>query len=401
VTVVNGPDLGIGIVSPSSLSLNGCAYDPNPFDVVATVRNNGDTTATGAAATISLPAGLSLVSGSASQTVGDLAPGASAEVTWSVQTANQTSAQTLSFSVTASAQGAQQETANRTVDVPAQCGTPPAPPVAAAQSVSTDQDTPVGITLSASDPNGDTLNYSVVSPPSHGTLSGTAPNVTYTPAAGYVGPDSFTFKANDGSLDSNIATVSIDVRSTTVNRAPVADSQSINTPRDTPVPIRLTGSDADGDALAFAIMSPPLFGTLSGTAPDLVYTPNAGYTGPDSFTFTVNDGKNTSTPAAVSITVVKPDKPRHCDSGGHHRKGSCRCWHVDRSRHRHLRIWNRGHAVVIVIVWINGRSWSLGEVRGSSGETYDLASRMTAQGPDNVTVQLSSPSGIDDVRVEL
>jgi hypothetical protein len=56
------------------------------------------------------------------------------------------------------------------------------------------------------------LTYSVVSAPSHGTLSGTGASRTYTPAAGYSGADSFTFKASDGTLESNTATVSITVR---------------------------------------------------------------------------------------------------------------------------------------------------------------------------------------------
>jgi hypothetical protein len=56
-----------------------------------------------------------------------------------------------------------------------------------------------------------TLTYSVVTPPAHGTLSGTAPNLTYTPAANYTGLDSFTFKVNNGTSDSAPATVSINV----------------------------------------------------------------------------------------------------------------------------------------------------------------------------------------------
>jgi hypothetical protein len=55
------------------------------------------------------------------------------------------------------------------------------------------------------------LTFAVVAAPSHGTLSGTAPNLTYTPAIGYVGADSFTFKANDGKADSNVATISISI----------------------------------------------------------------------------------------------------------------------------------------------------------------------------------------------
>jgi hypothetical protein len=85
------------------------------------------------------------------------------------------------------------------------------PPVANAQSVTVLKDTPKAITLTATDPEGSSLTYAIVLPPAHGTLSGTAPNVTYTPAGGYTGADSFTFKANDGLLDSNVAIVTITV----------------------------------------------------------------------------------------------------------------------------------------------------------------------------------------------
>ena len=84
-------------------------------------------------------------------------------------------------------------------------------PVAQNQSVTTNRDTPKAITLVATDADGDPLTYQIVVQPTHGTLSGTPPNVTYTPAAGYTGPDSFTFKANDGMADSNVPTVSITV----------------------------------------------------------------------------------------------------------------------------------------------------------------------------------------------
>lgn len=76
------------------------------------------------------------------------------------------------------------------------------------QSVTTDENVAKAVTLTATDANGDTLSFSVVTVPTNGTLSGTAPNLTYTPNRGYSGPDSFTFRANDGQLDSNTATVS-------------------------------------------------------------------------------------------------------------------------------------------------------------------------------------------------
>jgi hypothetical protein len=67
------------------------------------------------------------------------------------------------------------------------------------------------IALSATDADSDPLTYSIVSQPAHGALTGAAPNLTYTPANGYAGQDSFTFKANDSIVNSNVATVSITV----------------------------------------------------------------------------------------------------------------------------------------------------------------------------------------------
>ena len=187
------------------------------------------------------------------------------------------------------------------------------PPVADDQAVSTDEDTLVAITLTASDVDGDSLTYSVMSDPSHGTLSGTAPDVTYTPDPDYTGPDSFTFQANDGQADSNIATVSITV--TPVNNAPVADDQAVSTDEDTPVAITLTASDVDGDLLTYSVVSDPSHGTLSGTAPDVTYTPDPGYNGSDSFTFKANDGQADSNTATVSITVTALGPTAQLESG--------------------------------------------------------------------------------------
>jgi hypothetical protein len=83
------------------------------------------------------------------------------------------------------------------------------PPLANDQSVTTYEDIVKSIFLIATDANEDPLTYTVVGNPSHGTLFGTAPNLFYIPEHNYNGPDSFTFKANDGKVDSNIATVSI------------------------------------------------------------------------------------------------------------------------------------------------------------------------------------------------
>jgi len=175
------------------------------------------------------------------------------------------------------------------------------PPVASNQSVITNEDTAVPITLTATDPDGDALTYSVVTLPANGILTGTAPNVTYTPNPNYNGSDSFTFKANDGKVDSNIAMVSIKVNP--VNDPPVANDQSLTTIQDTPMNIILTASDVDGDPLTYSLVTLPTNGSLSGTAPNLTYTPNSGFTGLDSFTFKANDGLVDSNIATASITI--------------------------------------------------------------------------------------------------
>jgi hypothetical protein len=85
------------------------------------------------------------------------------------------------------------------------------PPVATPQSLSVNENSSLPITLTATDAEGDPLTYSIVTSPSNGSLSGSPPNVTYQPNANYSGPDSFTFKANDGHADSAPATISITV----------------------------------------------------------------------------------------------------------------------------------------------------------------------------------------------
>ena len=84
----------------------------------------------------------------------------------------------------------------------------------------------------ATDVDGSPLTYAIVAAPAHGTLSGTAPALTYTPAANYNGADSFTFKANDGALDSNVATVAITI--VAVNDAPIANEPDGRRPTRTP-----------------------------------------------------------------------------------------------------------------------------------------------------------------------
>jgi len=189
------------------------------------------------------------------------------------------------------------------------------PPVADPLSVTTNEDTPLELTITASDADSDALVFEVLTRPANGELTGTAPDFVYTPVADFFGTDSFTFSINDGSESSEPATVSIEVVG--VNDSPVGSgvgigrgieegqgTTTLNAPTNTPLSLTLLGLDADGDQLAFTIIALPENGALTGLLPDLVYTPDADYLGPDSFAYTVSDGEGTSESITISLTVV-------------------------------------------------------------------------------------------------
>src|SRR5213075_3203231 len=136
----------------------------------------------------------------------------------------------------------------------------------------------------------------------------------------YNGPDSFTYKANDGLADSPTnATVSITV--TPVNDPPGTSSAIVaddayTTPEDTTLTVVAPGvlandSDVDGDPITAILVDSPAHGTLSLNADgSFSYTPVVNYNGPDSFTYKANDGQADSpTNATVSITVTPVNDP--------------------------------------------------------------------------------------------
>jgi PKD repeat protein len=168
--------------------------------------------------------------------------------------------------------------------------------------VSTAEDTAKAIILTGSDPEGSNLTYTVVSNPAHGTLSGTAPSVTYTPAANYNGADSFTFRASDGKTNSNVATVSITV--TAVNDAPKVTASGTPTSGTAPLAVNFTatGTDVDGDALTYAWT----FGDGSASSPQAAGTASHTYAtaGTYTATVTVSDGKGGTASASVTISVI-------------------------------------------------------------------------------------------------
>jgi len=181
---------------------------------------------------------------------------------------------------------------------------PNTPPVAHPQDVTTSEDTVVAITLTGFDADGNPLTFRVTAPPTFGVLGGTAPDLTYTPLANFSGSDSLEFVANDGFVDSAPATVSVTV--TPVNDPPVAVNDGAVTALDTPVtiPVLANDSDVDGGVLSITEVTQPLNGTAVNQIDEVSYTPQPGFTGTDSFSYTITDGQGGFATAPVTVTVT-------------------------------------------------------------------------------------------------
>ncbi|MFC5050759.1 Ig-like domain-containing protein [Rubritalea spongiae] len=180
-------------------------------------------------------------------------------------------------------------------------------PVADPISLTVDEDDSVSITLSGSDQEGNSLSYQVITPPANGTLSGSAPNLSYMPEADYYGSDSFSYIANDGSSQSSVATVSITILP--INDLPNVGSSAIVAAALVNAPFTGTLADAvsdpDGDSLSFAVLSGPSWlniaanGSLSGTA-------SLEDKGLNTWLVQVDDGNGGSSTIDLEITVELP-----------------------------------------------------------------------------------------------
>lgn len=186
-------------------------------------------------------------------------------------------------------------------------------PVAMGDNYNTNEDTPLvvpapGVLGNDTDADGQTLTASQLSLPAHGVVSVNANgSFTYIPAANYNGTDSFTYRANDGALSSNVVTVTITINP--VNDAPVAAEDTYTATENTPLTVAAPGvlandRDVEGGALTAVLVSGPTNGTLILNADgSFTYTPDAGYSGCDSFTCKCNDGTADSPPVTVNINI--------------------------------------------------------------------------------------------------
>ena len=183
-----------------------------------------------------------------------------------------------------------------------------AAPVAQDLTTTTPEETAVNVTLVATDAENDELTYAIVAQPAHGDVVLVDDVATYTPDLDFNGEDSFTFTANDGTADSNLALVTITV--TPVNDAPVAveDAYSVNEDEILTVVVAdgvlANDTDVDGNELTAVLVDDVSNGTLA-LAEDgsFVYTPAENFFGTDNFTYKASDGTLESEPVTVALTI--------------------------------------------------------------------------------------------------
>jgi hypothetical protein len=192
---------------------------------------------------------------------------------------------------------------------------PNSPPVAGPDAYTTGVNTPLvvpipGVLNNDTDPDGDPLIAILDTGVSHGLLA-LDPNgsFVYTPTLSYIGLDSFTYRANDGIDNSNLAIVSIAVTGT--NTPPDALDDTSTAPEDVPVTVDVLAndSDADGDTLSISGVTQPANGTAIIQGNGVLYTSYLNYYGSDSFTYTITDGHGGTDTANISIDVTPVNDP--------------------------------------------------------------------------------------------
>jgi hypothetical protein len=181
------------------------------------------------------------------------------------------------------------------------------PPTVKSQELRLPEDTPTSITLAGTDPEGATLTWTITDQPSHGTLSGSAPNLTYTPDANFNGNDEFRFTASDGRSTSDPGTASLIVE-------PVNDPPTWVTPADErytvdagdPLELTAEATDPDEDTLDYRIDVQPDGSQFDAGTGDFTWTPTTEQIGTHTAAFSATDGE-ASIVRAVTIEVIGPE----------------------------------------------------------------------------------------------
>ena len=188
-------------------------------------------------------------------------------------------------------------------------------PTAGNLSLTTAEDTYVDDQITMADADGDALTAVLQGAPSHGSVTVNADgSFRYTPAADYVGADSFVVQVDDGHGGTTTATVNVTV--TAVNDNPTASAPAVTTAEDTAVSGQVTLSDVDGDSLTATLQTAPAHGSVTvDPQGGFRYQPSPDYSGPDSFAVLVEDGQGGSVVQTVSVTVTAVNDAPRINSG--------------------------------------------------------------------------------------
>lgn len=180
---------------------------------------------------------------------------------------------------------------------------PALPPTVTSGSATIVRQTPLELTLDAVDPNGDSVWFTVVTPPAHGTLTDCSLGAcTCVADAGFIGADSFTWRAIDGVLTSALATFTVGV---VPHLPPVVSDSALNVKRDSVRHIEFDGSDPEEAPVALTIVAAPQHGTVTNcTILGCYYRPEPGFVGTDSVRWSFSDGEFTSSVAVLTLEVA-------------------------------------------------------------------------------------------------
>ena len=196
------------------------------------------------------------------------------------------------------------------VDLACAIAPPPnSPPVATADSAITLAGAAVTIPVLAndSDPEGSPLSVTAVTPGRFGAVLNNGTSVTFIPAAGFAGSDAFTYTISDGAGGSATAPVSVLVLAPS-NAAPVAtdDTTTATAGTEVVIPVLINDNDPDGDPLTVTLVGAATSGTVTNNGVSVSYLANTGFSGTDTFTYTIADGRGGVATAKVTVTVSRP-----------------------------------------------------------------------------------------------
>jgi hypothetical protein len=243
------------------------------------------------------------------------------------------------------------------------------PPIAAADTfpVEAGQPTLLAVLANDSDPDGGPLQIVGFTMPSHGSLVFNPDKTfTYTPAAGFLGQDQFTYTIRDNRGASALATVTLVVAE--VSQSPIAFDDQVTTEAGQPVTIDVLANDTlpAGQQVAIVAVTLPYRGKLAFN-PDktITYTPNPGFVGIDDFTYTISNGKGGTAKAKVTIEVTTATIIETYANGyGHRRRIVVPASSARGSSHANFPLW-----VELAGAWLRSAS-NGGKVASADG--HDL-----------------------------